>query len=323
MRILITGALGFLGINLVRFFASQPNVHVVATDTATINDAAHGFLKPVAKHLEHAFLDICDRAAVHTLLVEKNITHIVHAAALTVEETLANASRVVAVNLGGSISLLDAILENNTVERTIVISSSGVYGSPVHRTPKLQREADPLNLTTLYAITKHCSELLLARYSILCGRKILAVRLPAVYGPMEYAKLSRPSTTVFQHLMTALHDKRKVSVTGRAIVRDWTYSVDIAEGIWKLLRTPRLSHSVYNISCGEGTSFFQVVQAFAALGLQISWVDGNTIADISMYPHQERTPLDITRLSDETGFRPRFNLQSAITDWLKYNPLST
>lgn len=321
MRILVTGALGFVGINLVRCFASQPGVHVIASDTASMSYASGAFLKSATKQFDYAELDICDRAAVQALLAARDITHVVHAAALTLEDTVANASRVVAVNLGGSINLLDAILSSETVERAILVSSSGVYGPAVHVTEKLQRESGLLELSTLYAITKRSAELLSARYSILCGKPIIAVRLSAVYGPMEQTKLSRPLTSVFHYLMNALRAGTHVCVDGPGIVRDWTYTADIAEGIWALLGAREWRHPVYNLSCGEASTFREVVQAFADLGLRVSWADGHDVADISMYPHQARMPLDIARLISDTGFSPRFKLCSGLKDWLINEPL--
>ena len=321
MRILVTGALGFVGINLVRFFASQAGAQVIAADTSPLNRTASHFLRSVTKQVQHIKINICDRAAIQSLFATWNITHIVHAAALTLEDTIATASRLVEVNLGGSINLLDAVLSNKTVERAIFISSSGVYGPPEHHIKQLQCESDPLQLETLYSITKRSTELILARYSILCRKPIIAVRLSAVYGPMEHTKLSRPSTSAVHQLMTALRDRSRVRVAGQDIVRDWTYTTDIARGIWELLGAREWRHPVYNLSCGEATAFSQVVQAFTDLGLVVKWSTGHQIADIGMYPHQARAPLDIGRLSGDTGFKPSFNLSSGLEDWLQQEPL--
>ena len=170
------------------------------------------------------------------------------------------------MNLHGTSHVLAAALASSQVERVLVVSSSGVYGTPADGALQPQRETDPLDLTNLYAITKHSAELLAARFAVLSGKPMAAVRLPAIYGPMERSLASRRHTSAPGLLMAALRAGRPVRVAGPAVARDWTYAADVAAGVWALLTAPGWRYPVYNLSCGQAAPFAEVVQAFVDSG---------------------------------------------------------
>ena len=318
MKILVTGGLGFVGVNLVRGLAARPGVQVVVADVLPWDDAIDRFLAPVRGQVMHRPLDVRDRAAVARLVADESITHIVHAAAITAtdDEERVRAAEIVAVNLQGSIHVLDAALAAPAVARVIVVSSSGVYGAPDGDPRRPVRETDPLDLSNLYAITKHSAELLAARYAVLSGKPMAAVRLPGIYGPMERSKASRRHTSAPGRLMAALRAGRAVRVAGPDVLRDWTYAADVANAIAALLAATQWRQPVYNVSCGEAAPLRAVVDAFAAAGLRATWVDDPDAAEIAMRPHQARAALDISRLRAECGFVPAYPLQKGIAAWL-------
>jgi len=175
-----------------------------------------------------------------------------------------------------------------------------------------------LHLDSLYAVTKRCAELLGERYAAILGRPVTAVRLGPLYGPLERPGRTRPHTTALHQLAVALKAGRPVRVAGPDVVRDWTYVADAADAVSALLRAPRWSHPIYNVSCGVGHPFRQAVEAFAAHGLQATWVASAEEADVAMRPSQARTPLDITRLREDTGFAPRYDLAAGIDAYLQF-----
>ena len=319
MKILVTGGLGFVGVNLVRGLAARPGVRVVAADVLPWDDAIEHFLAPVRGQVVPRRLDVRDRAAVEEIVAGEAITHIVHAAAITAtdDEERTRAAEIVAVNLQGAIHVLDAALAAPAVERVIVVSSSGVYGAPASDPLLPVRETDPLDLSNLYAITKHSAELLAARYAVLSGKPMAAVRLPGVYGPMERSKESRRHLSAPGRLMAALREERAVRVSGPGIMRDWTYAADVAQGIAALLSAGRWRHSVYNLSCGVAVPFRAVVEAFVGAGLRAEWVADPDAADIAMRPQQARAALNIERLRTDAAFEPAFPLVAGIAAWLE------
>lgn len=318
VKVLITGGLGFVGINLVRGLAAHSGVSVVAADLLPWDEAMDRFLAPVRAQVLPRRLDVRDAGAVTDLIVAEGITHIVHGAAITATgaEEARRAAEIVAVNLHGTTHVLAAAADAPQVERVLVISSSGVYGTPAPGSIQLQRETDPLALTNLYAITKYSAELLAARFAVLCGKPMAAVRLPAIYGPMERSLASRRQTSALGFLMEALHAGRRVKLAGPAVVRDWTYAADVAVGVWALLNATAWRFPVYNLSIGCAVSFSEVVKAYADVGLEAEWVDAVDQPDIAMHPSHARAPLDIGRLQADTDFRPAFSITDGIRSWL-------
>lgn len=317
MRVLITGSLGFLGINLVRYLAeADPGAEIVGAYSTAPDDLALRFLAPVAGRLRLVPLDVTDRPRVVDLVQQQAVTHIVHAAAITpsLDRERAEPTHIVDVNLGGIVNALEAAVAVPTVQRLILISSSGVYGAPTGDPLQPQSEEGPLQLTGLYAIAKYSGELLGRRYAELTGKQITAARLPALYGPMERPTRSRQNMSLPQRLLQPMLEGRRLRLYGPEHTSDWTHVQDACEGIRALLVAPRWRYPVYNISCGQTRTFRDLVAAFAAHGLQAEWVDDPAAADISMTPDRVRAPMDITRLRADTGFAPRFTLEAGVAD---------
>jgi nucleoside-diphosphate-sugar epimerase len=317
MRVLLTGAWGFVGLNLALDLAARPNVELFAADLnppgspTAIRLAAQPGVTPLV-------LDVTDRAAVANVIYLHRLTHIVHAAALTPsQEVEVNyPTRIVDVNLQGAIHVLDAAYASPSVSRLLLVSSSGVYGAPGPHAGPAQAEAGPLNLEGLYAITKYSAELIGARYAALAasrgGTLITSVRLGPIYGPYEAVSATRPQISQPGRLLEALHANRRVTVAGPDTLRDWTHVDDVAGGIWALLQAPRWNYPVYNLSLGRGIPFRTVVDAFMARGLHATWIDDPAAADIALAPSQARLPLDITRLQSDTGFTPQIDFAHGV-----------
>jgi nucleoside-diphosphate-sugar epimerase len=325
MRVMVTGGAGFFGANLVRCLAASARPEeVVCADLALPDEVTARYLAPVAERVRAVELDVTDRTAFIRLVSDLSITHLVHAAAITPDDVQERAQpdAVVDINLGGSTNALAALATCPNLERLLLVSSSGVYGAAeagiqALAAPLSQSEDGPLHLDSLYAVTKRCAELLGERYAAIIGRPVAAVRLGPLYGDLERSGHTRPHTTAIHQLAEALKARQPVRVAGPEIVRDWTYVADAADAVSALLGAPQWLHPVYNVSCGAGHPFRQAVEAFAAHGLRATWVTSADEADVAMRPSQGRTPLDITRLREDTGFAPRYDLAAGIDAYLR------
>ena len=318
MNILITGALGFFGLNLTRVLASHESIHVIATDVRQPSAEQERFLQPVTERITTCTLDVGDRQATHALLDQWQISHIVHAAALTptADQERLQPTQIVDVNLGGTVNMLDAAIQAASIQRVITVSSSGVYGDSTSSAETTQREEGPLALDELYSITKRSAELLTQRYAELSGISMVSLRLAALYGPLERPSASRPRISAIGQLMDALTNGKAISVAGPKVRRDWTYIEDAANAVLALLQADQLNHTVYNVGCGIAVSWHQVVDTFVHHGLSATWHDDEAVANVGMRPEQERLAMNIARLQRDTGFGPRYYIDAGIARYI-------
>ncbi|MDE1156525.1 MAG: NAD(P)-dependent oxidoreductase [Acidobacteriaceae bacterium] len=299
-RFLVTGSSGFLGASLVQMLARQQDALVLACDTET------SFGTTCLAGVSHKLLDVRDREACMRVFREFAPTHVVHAAAVTVgEERL-----MLAVNLAGTENVMDAAMTVGSVERCLLLSSSGVYGSVQDHRPC--DEEHPLDTRSTYAYTKRAAELCLPPREAKSGIAMVAARIGPCYGAQERVGTFRPRMSLPGTLRHALVHGETVRVYGGGHVRDWTHVEDIHRALIRLLVTPSLRHRMYNLSCGVAVSAREVVAAFTELGLRTQWVEAPSEATLVLRSEDSRKPMVIERLRSDTGFSPVYTLRQGI-----------
>lgn len=314
MRLLITGATGFVGLNLVRNLAAGGRFSaILATDRlAASQDEAEFIHSPSTSFLP---LDVTNRQAVLAVFERWRPTHVLHAAALTPGAGLSaeKTTQVFDVNLTGSINVFDAAARFGT-QRVLLLSSSGVYALSGGSS---RDEDDPLALEQPYGASKRAAEI--ASWSYTDHVEIVAARIGPIYGPMERVRPSRPRVSLIGQLTAAHVEGRRVRIAGTDVSRDWTFAADAADAIERLLTASHLRHRIYNVSSGRPHATSEVVAAFRSRGLDIGW-SPPTQADITISPQEERTPLSIARLTADTGFAPRWSLDAGVAATLAAFP---
>lgn len=303
MIVLVTGASGFVGMNLLLHLAvAHPDARLVACDLSPLQSSIEG----VAYHK----LDVSDRVACLRLLDLIRPTHVVHAAAVTpsVEGRID-----VSVNLHGTRHMVAAALAVGTVLRFLFLSSSGVYEHT--RDDRPCDEEHPLLLDSPYAFYKREAELHGLQYGQ--GLDFVVGRVGPVYGPYETPRTTRPVVSLIGCLADALIDGRGLTIAGDDSCRDWTYASDVSAGLDLLLTAKTLRHRIYNVSCGVAVRARTIIAAFVERDLHVTWVEDHGRADLVLAPKQDRKPLDITRLRNDTNFHPAYDLQSGLNDLIE------
>lgn len=318
MTVLVTGAAGFVGLNIVRRLAER-GVPVLAMARQQPDDALRRFLQPVAGLVRFTSADVRDRGGLAELVARENVRRIVHGAAITsAEAERADPAGFMDVNLGGTLNVLEAARLAG-VERVVLISSSGVYGAPAD--PKrLIREDDPLQIGGLYTVAKQAGEHLCRRYQELYGLSAVAGRLGTAYGPMERPTGSRQSMSQVHSLVHAALEGRPLAIYGADRLRDVCYIDDVAEAFCALTLAERVSHTLYNVSAGSAHSLRAIAAAVAELLPGLVWEPVATpeAANLVVHPPSERGPMDLSRLRDDLGFTPRYGLREGLAAYLAW-----
>lgn len=324
MKLLVTGATGFVMANLVRHLADSGH-DVVALDLKPPDAALKQFLTGRRGTVDFRQVDVTDRAAVRALIGGVRPDRAVHGAAITAIPPDVERARFIEtahVNVMGTLNVVSALGEAGA-QRLVAISSGSIYGYRNDLAPIV--EDDDKDPRALYAMTKWAGDMLARRYAEVNGLQLAVTRLASPFGPFERDTGSRPLLSPIACWATAAIRGKPIIVAGDAgYERDAVYAADIASGIAAILLADRLLHDVYNVGWGRGTSATETVAAIARIvpGVKIEWrpdepspwfTGGNV----------RRGPLRIDRLQADFGWRPRFDLDSGLTEyiaWLRRQP---
>jgi len=326
MNVLVTGASGFVGINVVKRLAER-GASVIALSRQAPDAALERFVSDVHQRIEFVHGDVRNRAVLIELAKHAHVDRIVHAAAMTptLDHEQSDPASVVEVNLGGTLNVLEAARACGAL-RVVFVSSSGVYGVPKDRSQIID-EDQPLHITNLYTICKQASEHLCRRYHELFGLSTASGRVGSAFGPMERRTGSRLTMSALYTLTHAALLGRRITVYGADTLRDFCYIDDVANAIAELTAAHRLSWLVYNISAGTAHSLREACTALSELAPGFAWEisDYPDLADVAVCASQERGRMHIVRLQHDVGFQARYALKSGLQrylDWLRdHGPL--
>ncbi|MEF8721751.1 MAG: NAD-dependent epimerase [Candidatus Accumulibacter delftensis] len=237
MKILLTGAAGFIGMSTALCLLARGD-EVVGLDN--LNDYYEVSLKEDRLRqltslpgFRFAKLDVADRPGIEQLFAAERFERVIHLAAQAgVRYSLQNPQAYVDSNLVGFVNILEGC-RHNQVQHLVYASSSSVYGGNT-RMPFSEHDSVD-HPVSLYAATKKANELMAHTYSHLYGLPTTGLRFFTVYGPW-----GRPDMALF--LFTrAILEGRPIDVFNHGrMQRDFTYVDDIVEGVIRVMdRWPR------------------------------------------------------------------------------------
>lgn len=249
MNILVTGASGFVGVNLVdALLARGHKVHAVSTDA--IPSAAIAAWAERARGLtEHCF-DVRDADALERLMRDARIDALWHGAAITAgpERELRDAATIIEVNTLAVVGALQAASRAG-VQRFVYPSSSAVYGETAFEGDGPVGEEEILRPSALYGITKVAAEQAVLHLGRRLGMTVCAGRINAVFGPWERDTGLRD--TLSPHLqMAGLARDGREAVLAHHADRDWVYAPDVAQAFVIMLEAANPPAVAANITPG-------------------------------------------------------------------------
>lgn len=235
MRILVTGAAGFIGMHTAKHLLERGD-EVVGVDnlgdyySPQLKRERLALLRPFDK-FSFQHLDISDRSAMNTLFTSGNFDGVIHLAAQPgVRYSLENPHAYVDSNLVGFVNVLEGCRQNK-VQHLVYASSSSVYGGNTSMPFSEHHNVD--HPVSLYAATKKANELMAHTYSHLFGLHTTGLRFFTVYGPW-----GRPDMSPMLFATAILQGKPIKVFNHGNMLRDFTYIDDIVEGIVRVLDKP-------------------------------------------------------------------------------------
>lgn len=341
--VLVTGAAGFIGANLVkRLLQEFADVKVVGIDN--MNDyydvrLKEDRLKALLSHQSFTFIkgDISDKSTVNQLFATHKPHIVVNLAAQAgVRYSIINPDAYISSNLIGFYNILEACRHSYDegkagVEHLVYASSSSVYGSNKKVPYSTDDKVD--NPVSLYAATKKSNELMAHAYSKLYNIPSTGLRFFTVYGPA-----GRPDMAYFGFTEKLVKGETIKIFNYGNCKRDFTYIDDIVEGVVRVMQhapekkngedgLPIPPYKVYNIGNNNPENLLDFVTI-----LQDELVRAGVLPiDFDFESHKELVPMqpgdvpityaDTTPLERDFGFKPSTSLRiglKAFAKWYKF-----
>lgn len=315
MAVLVTGASGFVGLNIAEALLAAGRDALLFSDQPLPERARRRFRALPGRAVE-ILGDVRDGDAVARVFAEQRPSRLVHGAALTPGPATEcpEAQRTVDVNLLGTVTVLNAAAAHG-IERVVHLGSVAVYGRSGLQVEVIDEELRR-RPEAIYAITKLAGEQLALRLADLHGLDLRVCRLGTVFGPWERATGVRETlSSVF--LVTEMAQAGRAAVLPRPCRRDWLYSRDAAAAVVAVLDHPDPPHRVVNV--GPGWSW--TLDAWCARlagrfpGFSHRLAGPGETANVELWGDRDRAPLAVDRLVTGFGHRPRFGLDEAFEDY--------
>lgn len=311
MKILITGAAGFIGFHsAIRLLESGHTV--VGLDNLNnyydieLKNERLELLKNKAG-FRFVLADLSDRNKISELFTDNNFDVVLHLGAQAgVRYSLENPFAYIDSNITGTLTILEGCRETD-VKHLVYASSSSVYGANTKQPFSIEDQVD--SPVSLYAATKKSDELMCQTYAHLYRTPITGLRFFTVYGPW-----GRPDMAYYK-FANAILDGRAIDVYNNGnMMRDFTYIDDIVDGIATIVQTPpscrddAVPHRVYNLGNNQPEKLWDMINH-----LERSL---DRKAKINLMPMQPgdvtSTYADIEATQRDFGFSPKTSLSEGI-----------
>lgn len=296
MNFLITGAAGFLGSSLANHLAREGH------QVRGLDDLSAGDVQSLNPDVLFTRGDVNDRPKLWTLL--QDVDCVYHLAArVSVPESVLYPREYNAVNVGGSVSLMEAMRDVG-VHRVVFISSGAVYGN--QETQPL-RESSPPNPRSPYAVSKLAAEYYVRTIGDLWGIETISLRVFNAYGPGQHLPASHPPV-IPNYLRQATRGGTLVIHGDGAQTRDYVYLDDVVSAMMAAATAPNVNHLVVNIGSGAETSLRELVR----LVINVSGVNAEVITNPRTDAGVSRMCADLSLAREKLGYQPRIALAEGL-----------
>ncbi len=316
-KILITGAAGFIGSNVLDYlFSKHIDYEFIILDALTYAGNLKNFSDEMKDSSRFRFIydDITNASIVDQLVSESDI--VIHCAAEThVTRSIYDNVKFFETDVLGTQAVANAVYHHKgRVERFIHISTCEVYGQGL---TKKMDENHPLNPHSPYAAAKAGADRLVYSYFVTYGIPAIILRPFNIYGPRQHLEKAIPRFIT----SAILNEPLTVHGTGRP-ERDYMYVDDLAKAIDLLIHAPleKVKGEVFNVGSGKAISILKIAQLIA----DYMKIPKSQIHLVKDRPGQVSTfACDFSKFSKLLGWKPEVEFEDGLKrtiEWYKNNP---
>lgn len=309
MRVLITGAGGFVGGHLVELLVSQADHTLHA---AVFNPPGHNPRlddRPVTQH----HVDLRDPAAVRQVVESAQPEWVIHLAALaSVPQSFKHPWETLSNNIGAQVHLLEAIWQVVPQARTLVISSAEIYGAAGGTRDPLD-ESWPFEPTNPYSVSKVAQDMLGLQYHLAYGMDIIRARPFNHMGPGQGGGFVTADFASQIAAIEAGQQEPVMFVGNLAAERDFTDVRDVVRA-YELMLAHGAPGDVYNVCSGQGYSIQYLLDTL--LSYSTAQIEVRRDPDRMRPSDIPRRVGDASRLRARTGWEPAIPFEASLLDIL-------
>lgn len=304
-RVLVTGATGFIGTQVVRRLLSIEDAEVHAV-TSTVSSVYPSRLADVreAIHLHEASLT--DRSALDAVVERVRPTHVLHLGAYThVGKSWQRVDECIQTNIQGTVNLLQA-LDGTGYRRFVYTGTSEIYGDidvPF-------REDDQVNPISPYSVSKYAGELYCRIFHQGRDWPIVMLRPFNAYGPAQ-----TPDRVIPEIIARAVRGEALAMTQGRQ-TREFNYVEDLAEGFLLAATVEGIEGEIFNLGCGEEISMRDLATTILDLMGNPIEPQFGTLPERPTEIH--RMFCDSTKARERLGWTPRHDLRDGLEKTIEW-----
>jgi dTDP-glucose 4,6-dehydratase len=306
MNVLVTGAAGFIGSNLVHYIAKQrPSWNVTALDALTYAGNLKNIQSLLDSNQKITFTraNITSREAIEAVFDHGSFDIVFHLAAEShVDRSILSSEEFVTTNVYGTQVLVD-VARSRGVERFVHISTDEVYGSLGPSGAFV--ETTPLDPTSPYAASKAASDLMALAAHKTHGYNISVTRCTNNYGPYHF-----PEKLIPLFITNAMENKPLPLYGDGLNVRSWVYVIDHCEALVLVAEKGRAGE-VYNI--GGGTDAELTNRRVTEMILTALEKPETLVQRVGDRPaHDRRYAIDHGKITEELGWSPNTSFEQGL-----------
>lgn len=309
MRLLVTGGLGFIGSNFIRYIlSSHKDYKIINLDKITYAGNPEN-LSNIKNNPRYKFIkgDICDAKLVSSVIKDADIV-VNFAAESHVDNSIVNPAPFIKTNVMGTGILLECAKKGN-IKKFLHISTDEVYGSIEKGSFK---ESDRLEPSSPYSASKAAADKLVKSYFTTYKMPLLIARSSNNFGPYQYPEKLIPL------FITNLLEDRKVPLYGDGLyIRDWIHVIDNCIAI-EFILNKGATGEIYNIAAGNEITNIELTRMI----LKELEKDETFIEHVKDRPgHDRRYSLDCSKIR-KLGWKTKSSFKKALRetiDWYKNN----
>ena len=307
MRVLVTGGLGFIGSNFIKYLLQKyTDVKITNIDALKYGSNPDN-LRDIGEYDRYIFVkgDVSDYRLVSDLV--KDVDVVVNFAAEShVDRSISGPYPFLQSNVVGVFTILEALRKHNPDARLVQIGTDEVYGDIVKGS---FREEDRLKPSSPYSASKAAADMFVLAYARTYGIDAVITRCTNNYGPYQFPEKLIPKTII----RASMNLKVPIYGTGQN-VRDWIYVMDHCRAVDLVMREGEKGE-IYNISSGEEKTNLEVVTEIFKI---ISKSD-ELIEFVEDRPgHDIRYSLDSSKIREELSWKPEHSFKEGIDETVRW-----